>query len=57
MNLAHGDPMNEIRRASVDRHPLAAGNALKSAGGDIAIGRGTDAEVLVFDLSDRRPAR
>ena len=49
--------MNEIRRAGVNRHPLAAGDALKSAGGDIAIGSGTNAEVLVFDLSDRQPAR
>ena len=44
-------------RASINGHPLAAGDALKADGGDIAIGNGKDAEILVFDLPGGRPAR
>jgi quercetin 2,3-dioxygenase len=41
----------------VNGHRLAAGDALKSDGGEIAIDHGTDAEVLVFDLPGEWPPR
>jgi redox-sensitive bicupin YhaK (pirin superfamily) len=37
-------------QAEVNGHALAAGDALKTGGGDIVVGKGRDAEVLVFDL-------
>lgn len=43
--------------AGVNGHPLGAGDALKTAGGDIEIGNGKDAEILVFDLPGRWPTR
>jgi redox-sensitive bicupin YhaK (pirin superfamily) len=43
--------------ASVNGNPLAAGDALKTAAGEIAIANGKDAEILVFDLPGRWPAR
>ena len=43
--------------ASVNGHPLAAGDAIKTTAGDIAIGSGNDAEILVFDLPGRWTAR
>ena len=41
--------------AVVNEHPLAAGDALLSDGGDIVIERAHDAEVLVFDLPGNWP--
>ena len=40
---------------AVNDHPLAAGDALLSDGGDIVIERGNRAEVLVFDLPGSWP--
>ena len=37
-------------KAGVNGHPLSAGDALKTDGGNLEIGQGHAAEVLVFDL-------
>ncbi|HSQ80694.1 MAG TPA: pirin family protein [Casimicrobiaceae bacterium] len=44
-------------KAAVNGNVLGAGDALQSDGGDLAIDHGEDAEVLVFDLPGRWPAR
>ena len=44
-------------KAAVNGNVLGAGDALQSDGGDLAIEHGEDAEVLVFDLPGRWPAR
>ncbi len=43
--------------AGINGNELGAGDALKADGGDIVIGAGKDAEVLLFDLPGNWPAR